>query len=637
MKYLQIFILTAVFAACCIFWGIYPPKDFIYYLPNFALAAILFAVYLAFGIKMQKILKISAPAVKYPVAFALSIGAVGTLFFLAGTVGLYNIFFALAVLAAMAVFSYKEIKKIIFDISAFLKGLQGAQTNLTSAAFYAVAGFVFIYLFFACLTPPIYYDTLVYHLAVPEQYIQAGGIINMKENIFSFYPQLMQMNCLFVLLISNELCVKLLYFFMAIMSIAALAGLADELKVNKKVSVLLLAICPIFMLNASRIGAELPLMFFTALLFYILVKGIDSGFNAGDGLLAGIIAGMIMSIKYTGIVVYAFGAAVFIYMLAKKRIGARNAIMYLLVPACIVLPYIIKNYFYTGDPFYPFFTGMFDMEAGLKADAVAYVSHVNGFGMPHTLLNLIISPFVVVYNSNMFGGDEVSPLFLIALIVLPLTDMKKTGLAALFMVFYYITWFFTGEVMRFLLPVVFIMAVVAGQAFANINSKLKYLVFGLLIAVEAVSSFYFCEYYLRPFQVFAIPRNEYIKRYISYYPAADFINKKTERGAGIFVLGEARTFYIERPVLAYTVFNHRSIFEGFEAMNDNEILDVFKKRNIKYILFNWDELKRLQTGGYEDVVGITNSPKFKDIMVKYFTKVYGDEACEVFSLKEGTN
>jgi 4-amino-4-deoxy-L-arabinose transferase-like glycosyltransferase len=500
-----------------------------------------------------------------------------------------------------------------------------------NAGFYAAAGFVFIYLFFTCLTPPVYYDTLVYHLAVPEQYIQAGRIINMKENIFSFFPQLMQMNCLFFLLISGELSVKLLYFFMAIMSAAALAGMAAELKADKKISVLLLAACPLFLVNASRAGAELPLMFFTTLLVYILIKGCETGFKTADGLLAGIIAGSIISIKYTGVTVYFFGAAVFLFMLIRKKAGIKGLMSYLLVPGLIVLPYLIRNYLYTGDPFYPFLTGISGVSAGLKADAAVYLSHVSGFGLPHSFFNLLISPFAVVYNEKLFGGDVLSPLFLIAFVLLPLTDIKKTGMPALFMVFYFIAWFFTGEVLRFLLPVVPVAAVIAGCAYANTSSKLKYPAFVLLIAVQAVSSLYFGEKYLKPFELFVLDRGEYIGRNITYYKAAEFINENTEPGARILVLGDARSSYIKRPVLAYTVFNARSIFEGFKEAGDDKILYGFKLRNIRYMFVNWTELYRLKDAGYGDVAALAGDAKFKNIMDKYFKKIYSDDNCDVYA------
>ena len=43
------------------------------------------------------------------------------------------------------------------------------------------------------LVPAFATDALVYHLAVPKAYLEAGAIINLPNNIFSFYPQHIEM------------------------------------------------------------------------------------------------------------------------------------------------------------------------------------------------------------------------------------------------------------------------------------------------------------------------------------------------------------------------------------------------------------------------------------------------------------
>ena len=492
---------------------------------------------------------------------------------------------------------------------------------------------MFIYFFSACLTPPVYYDTLAYHLAVPQQYIQAGRLINMRENIFSFYPQLMQMNSLLFLLVSYELSVKLFYFFMAAMSLVAAAGMAGELKADKKITALLLLTCPLFFLNSARIGSELPLMFFSLLLVFMIIKCAGTSMKEGEGMMLGFAAGAVISVKYTGAVVYVLGAAALIRLITTKKAGIKSLAAYILIPAALIGPYLIKNYFYSGDPVYPFFTGLFDLEAGLKADAAGYVRHVAGFGLPHTLINLLASPLYVIFGGDMFGGDIISPLFILALVLLPLADTKKMLLPAVFICLYYIAWFFTGQVLRFLLPLVPVAAVIAGSAYARIKTKLKYLAFGALIAAQAGASLYFSEKFLAPLQLFSGTRDAYIAKEVTYYPAADFINKNTEKGAVVLLLGEARTFYLERQALAYTVFNKRSIFDGFDGMSGEKIMAGLKWRNIGYVLINWAELDRLKAAGYADVAALAASPKFKNIMDKYFKKIYSDGACDVFALK----
>ncbi|HRU38868.1 MAG TPA: hypothetical protein P5511_03245, partial [Candidatus Goldiibacteriota bacterium] len=98
-------------------------------------------------------------------------------------------------------------------------------------------------------------------------------------------------------------------------------------------------------------------------------------------------------------------------------------------------------------------------------------------------------------------------------------------------------------------------------------------------------------------------------------------------------LGEARTFYCEKPVLAYTVFNRREILAGFDGLDEKNILTGLALRNIGYIMVNREELERLKGSGYSDVYSIVKSPKFNNIMDKYFKKIYSDNSCDIYELK----
>ena len=101
MKYISVVILTCVSACSVVFWYVYPvPKDFLYYILNFSAAAVLITIYLALGIKMLKLMKLDGGRMKYPFAFALSICVMGTLIFIAGAFGLYNIYFAYGTMAS---------------------------------------------------------------------------------------------------------------------------------------------------------------------------------------------------------------------------------------------------------------------------------------------------------------------------------------------------------------------------------------------------------------------------------------------------------------------------------------------------------------------------------------------------------
>ena len=54
------------------------------------------------------------------------------------------------------------------------------------------------------LAPAFATDALVYHLAVPKAFLQAGGLVNLPNNIYSFFPQQMEMLYMFALALGSD-------------------------------------------------------------------------------------------------------------------------------------------------------------------------------------------------------------------------------------------------------------------------------------------------------------------------------------------------------------------------------------------------------------------------------------------------
>ena len=54
------------------------------------------------------------------------------------------------------------------------------------------------------LAPAFSTDALVYHLAAPKAFLQAGKLINLPNNIYSFFPQQIEMLYLFALALSSD-------------------------------------------------------------------------------------------------------------------------------------------------------------------------------------------------------------------------------------------------------------------------------------------------------------------------------------------------------------------------------------------------------------------------------------------------
>ena len=56
----------------------------------------------------------------------------------------------------------------------------------------------------SALAPAFANDALVYHLAVPKAFLQAGGLGHLPNNIYSLFPQQIEMLYLFALALGSD-------------------------------------------------------------------------------------------------------------------------------------------------------------------------------------------------------------------------------------------------------------------------------------------------------------------------------------------------------------------------------------------------------------------------------------------------
>ncbi len=636
-------LLILLLGAAFLFEKIYAfPKELLFYVAELTAFALGITVYLAAGIRILKILKIKYDNIeKYPYAFALSTVFISTFWFAIGALpfAVYKFYFVYIFVFLTALLTLNEIKEIISDIRKAAGYIMKKKYDFYTGLAAFIAGVIFLYVFISCLVPPLFYDTLTYHLAVPQQYVAAGRIVDLQGNIYSYFPGLVQMNYLIFMQLGGDIAVNVFQIFFYFMSIVIIYKFSAAVKGDISYTVLLAASFPLFVLNALRCGVDLPLAFFILLALYFMHKQQWTAADQkkenvqGRSIFLGLILGAIITSKYTGAVALVFVAAYYGYLFYKKSIKSGEIAAIILIPFLVLLPYALRNYIFTGNPLYPFATGFFATSQQLRNEAVAYVGQVHGFGLSHDVVNFLLAPYDMTFNPVIFGGDVISPVLLITIALLFTIKTKNINFLLIFCGFYYTVWFFTGEVLRFILGPLMLMVIVAGYVVKKTDSRLKHLLFGLIIFVQIRASVYFVEKYMQPFGVFVAKRAEYVAHTVSYFNAAEFINAKTKPENAVLFLGEARSYYCERRVYTNTVFNRMPVLSDFNRENYDSAVNELKLKKIKYIMVNFEELERLKTGGFNDIYAMVYSQKFKNFIDNYFIKLYTDGKCDVYELK----
>jgi hypothetical protein len=142
---------------------------------NLVSAVLLWFVLLALGARLRSLLRLPlSPTLRWPVDLAL--GAWGAGITLAAT-GLVGATFGLALLALVALWAVVGKWRMTWrPKTPILVGVAGGILYLPVA-----------------LGPPFFYDSMVYHLALPWQVVIEGGLQAHPENLFSSFPPLAQL------------------------------------------------------------------------------------------------------------------------------------------------------------------------------------------------------------------------------------------------------------------------------------------------------------------------------------------------------------------------------------------------------------------------------------------------------------
>lgn len=238
------------------------------------------------------------------------------------------------------------------------------------------------------LMPPTSWDALFYHLKGPKLYLQAGRIQPGVDIPHLNFPSLMEMLFLLGMAIRSDVTAKLVHFlFLFSLSgmIHIIATRSLGLKRGWTALVFLLA-TPLVPILSAWAYNDLALAYFAAAAIYTFVQWQER--NDDEWLrLSGVFAGFMMGLKYTAVVTPLFLIGLVAWHYRKDLRNALRPVLHFAVPAFIlVLPWLLKNWAFTGNPVYPFLFGGRFWDGFRSA---AYADPGSGIGLnPLALLRL---------------------------------------------------------------------------------------------------------------------------------------------------------------------------------------------------------------------------------------------------------
>jgi hypothetical protein len=500
---------------------------------------------------------------------ALGLGALSLLTFGLGLVGLFYRWLFWLLLLVLAVILYPQIRAIANRLREGPILPTGTRLNRTLAIY---LGFILTLSLLQCLTPPIAWDSQVYHLMGPKLYLQAHRLPVDIDLPYLGFPLLLEMLFTAGLFLKGDIVARLIHYAYGFLTLLALFAFARRY-FNRKVAWLSMAIfysVPSLVLISTWAYVDLGLIFYEFTAFYALMRWLEARDKRWLALTA-ILCGLAMGVKYTSIILPITLAL--IIALKVRQEGLKETVQALLLFGLLAIvvasPWYLKNLFFTGNPFYPFFFG------GTYWDEFrAWWYSRAGTGLAFTApWRLLVAPLEITVLGTQGKESYDATIGPILLTVVPLLalvwrkiaseERRVIGYALLVCLIQYLFWLYGVAQSallvqtRLLFPIFALLALLAGYTVDKLALLTRQVfslqwfvttVLLLALGLNAVSSvLHFISDSPLPYLTGSESKESYLTRHLGlYYSTVVHINENLPPSAKILFLWEPRSYYCQR-------------------------------------------------------------------------------------------
>lgn len=473
--------------------------------------------------------------------------------------------------------------------------------------------------------PPVSRDALVHHLAVPKLWIGHGGIFEMPDKVFSYYPMTIDLLYLVPLYFGNDIAPKFIHFAFALAtSLIIYRYLKKKLNVNYALlGILLFLSTPIIVKLSITAYVDLGLVFFTTAAFMLILKWREDITRLTYLVLAAIMGGLALGTKYNGLITLLLFMLLVALIAVRGTVQGRQAsirfffyiVIFGVVAALIYAPWGIRNIIWTGNPIYPLFDHWFNPSSPYESTTVPPIV-LRRLLYGETWWEILLIPLRIFFqgmdDSPQYFDGRMNP----ALLILPVLALipgagKKNGNQAniekgfmfIFSILFILFVFFkTSMRIRYVAPVIPILIMLSMFGLHNIISlvrrqlrgDLKWLATGLSLMILglpfSLNAGYVVDQFrvVKPLQYLSgnISRDAYIEAFRPEYAVINHANSVLPADAKVLALFIGnRGYYSEREM----VFGAQILEAALDRAENLEMLQAhLADSGITHLLIRFD-------------------------------------------------
>jgi hypothetical protein len=465
----------------------------------------------------------------------------------------------------------------------------------------------------ACgLTPLILYDSQLYQLSAPVQFLRAGGLVNIPWNVLTNGPLGLQLTFgmswvadptgnTFKLLLSVFGCLLLL---MA-------ARIAGELGLQSSLlAALFVAAYPEFWLHQTFGVIDLPVAVFLLAGVLWWREALEQQ-NWSWALQAGIAFGLVLASRYQAVAL--IGLAMLVVLvdesLRNREHIVRNlskCVVTVCVAALIVSPWLIRNYLHFGNPVYPL---LHNWLGGPEWSAVQDARfQLDIMGRPWsdlTTLQKVMSPVMALFmtpNNGLFGI-----VLLLGTLLAIGTNYRSIRILAIIGIGILVIWGFMHpmpgvELLRYNAAGLVLMLSCTGailgshrmREWRGVHIGVFLAAGSLILGLTALQS-------ILPVWQTLTDSNARIlfwRANVPSWQAFEFANAKLDASHDrILMIGESRGVWLEIPFIGPTAFNGPQLDHVFKPdISPEKWTRRLHEMGITHLLISFPEWQRFQKG-----------------------------------------
>ncbi len=353
-----------------------------------------------------------APAERLILGTALGMGIFGLTGFFLATSGLATQRILMIILLLLTgYFVLTGITKQVWNDVLHLKSELSASTVGVARWIPLIVEVSFGLAFLLCLAPPAEdFDALSYHLTVPAWWLRDHGLTQVGIPQF-WFPQIVEGSFIWPMVLGSDTATHFIHFIWFLLTISLLSHWMQQLWDNSTTwnAILILLTMPSLLWLATWAYTDYTLTFTGIATLYSLWRW-KIVQDKKWILISGIMAGIAMSVKYTGFIVPLVGVMIVIYWDREFLQRLEKVVYFSSASIMVASTWYIRNWIWMNNPIYPFVFGGYGWDSFLTR---ALADQGSGIGYDiRQLLALPLTAILGTHDMNFFDG-RIGPFFLI--------------------------------------------------------------------------------------------------------------------------------------------------------------------------------------------------------------------------------